>query len=651
MAIKDQTDSKANILPFDALSRTSTAVGALLFGLSPATKPDDVNALAKMSEAETARLATLTKTLAEADPKPRAQALRLRGTLLGQLATRMGTSVALLSDGKIATLRGLIEASTAAKTAAELASKQFTETPGLLPGTFGESWKLLLEVAREFAVESHGGTFPHLALEAACPLCQNKLGVEGSARIESYDAFIQQAAERAAKKARETAVVAYRAIENAQTNLGIDDALRKELDAAQLDLADARAALQQSLINRRTAALAAAAPGGDWSAIQALPADQSAGLEALKTQLFAAAKSLEDAMDPKARSAMVAEHAELDARRLLGTLKDAVLDAVEKLARHRKLRACVDATVATGISRKSTDLAKTMATPEVATALNTELKALNVHELQIVMKNVSPQGKTQFKLALEVLGGGSPASILSEGEQRAIAIASFLAEVNLGKGRGGVVFDDPVSSLDHRRRWHVAKRLVEEASKRQVIVLTHDIYFLCVLQQRADAVGSPALTQCIRKDVGGFGVQTERLPFDTLSTSKRVKDLRTMHEAVAKTHRSSAEDEAKRLSRDCYYHLRLAWERGVEEVLFQGVVTRFGEGISTKMLRYVVVEDEDHKAIDAGMTRCSKFEHDAAAHAHVPTPHPDELRAHIESLEAWRSSVVARREKVEARRT
>jgi hypothetical protein len=293
-----------------------------------------------------------------------------------------------------------------------------------------------------------------------------------------------------------------------------------------------------------------------------------------------------------------------------------------------------------------------MATQVVADALNNELKKLNVHELKVVMKPESPGGKTRFKLVLEIFGNGSAKDILSEGEQRAIAIASFLAEVNLGKGRGGVVFDDPVSSLDHRRRWHVAKRLAEEAQQRQVIVLTHDIYFLCILQQEAESVGLDFSPQCIHKSSIGFGVQTERLPFDAMTTSKRVKYLRQMCENTKRAHNAGNEQEAKQLTRDAYYHLRMAWERGVEEVLLQGAVTRFDEGISTKKLSYVVVEDSDYAEIETGMTKCSKFAaHDPALSANLPTPHPDELFVDIEALEKWRKSVEDRKETIRARRS
>ncbi len=352
------------------------------------------------------------------------------------------------------------------------------------------------------------------------------------------------------------------------------------------------------------------------------------------------------------RTPMVAEQGELVARVSLSEILETVLDAIAKFVLASQLQSCCDSITTTGISRKSTDLSRTMARQEVVDALNAELSALNVHELHATMKPESPGGKTQFKLTLELPGGGQPAAILSEGEQRAIAIASFLTEVNLAKRLGGVIFDDPVSSLDHKRRWSVASRLAKESLRRQVIVFTHDIYFLCILQQEAETLGIEPLTQCIQKGEAGFGVQSNFLPFDALVTSKRVKALRNLHNEVARVHISGDQTLATKLTREAYSHLRMAWERAVEEVLFAGVVTRFGEGVSTHMLRFVTVEDSDYKEIDVGMTRCSKFSgHDPAAAAQLPTPHPDILKADIEKLETWRLSVVNRKDAVKDRRT
>jgi len=651
MATKEQADNKPNIDLFTTLSKTQTNVGKLLTALSSKTKPDDVEALANWIVADQERIDYITKAFAETDPKQKAQVLKLRAIRFASLATRIGIAIGFVSDANVAELKSLIEKSRVAKDAAILAGQKFKETPGLLPGTGGEVWKALFDAARAFAAESHlGKTFPYLGPESSCPLCQKPLEDDGVARLEAFEKFYQQAAEKADKAARKLAEDAYLAIKNALLDLLIDETLAVELVGVNQKLADDCSTLQKALLDRRLAIHEAAKPGNDWNAIPAISVDPREALENAKTQLQAEAKVLEDSMDENAKAALIIEKAELDARLRLVDLKDAVLAAIAKYVLLDKLKACSDATAAAAISRKSTELSKTMATQEVADALNNELKKLNVHELKVMMKPESPGGKTRFKLVLEIQGNVAAKDILSEGEQRAIAIASFLAEVNLGKGRGGIVFDDPVSSLDHHRRWHVAKRLAKEAKVRQVIVLTHDIYFLCILQQEAEAAGLDLLPQCIRKAPIGFGVQDDRLPFDAMSTSKRVISLRQMHMAAATAHTTGDAEESKKLTRDTYYHLRLAWERGVEEVLFQGAVTRFGEGVSTQKLSYVEVDDTDYKAIDAGMTKSSKFAHDPALGALLPTPHPDELLADIDALETWRKIVEKRKDGVRARR-
>lgn len=652
MATKEKVDNRPNVEVFAALGKTQTQVGKLLASLSAKTKPQDVEALSTLAEAEQERLVALNKMLAETDPKQTAKILKLRATRFASLSTRIGTAIDLVNDSSVANLKSLIDKSNIAKQAANLAGQKFKETPGLLPGTGGDAWKALFDAARAYAVESHPGkTFPHLGPESACPLCQKPLELDGDSRLEAFEVFYQQAAEKAEKAARKLAVEAYQATKQANMDLLIDEALEKELEDLDTKLSDDFANLQKSLLDRQSAILDASKPENDWSAIPVLPKGLREVLDSAKDKLLAEAKTLEDSMDEKAKIALISEKAELDARFRLSELKDSVLNTIAKFVLIKKLTICFDAAATTPISRKSTELSKTMATQEVADALNNELKKLNVHELKVMMKPESPGGKTRFKLVLEIQGNATAKDILSEGEQRAIAISSFLTEVNLGKRRGGIIFDDPVSSLDHRRRWHVAKRLAEEAQQRQVIVLTHDIYFLCILQQEADTAGIDLTTQCIRKAPAGFGVQTDRLPFDAMSTTKRVKSLRLMHETTARAHEAGDDDEAKRLTRDTYYNLRLAWERGVEEVLFQGAVTRFGEGISTQKLSYVVVEDPDYAMIDAGMSKSSKFAHDPALGAHLPTPHPDELLADIEALETWRKSVEMRKNSIRARRT
>lgn len=644
--------TRPNLAMFATLAASQTAVGKLVSGLSAKTKPEDIERLATLSEDEATRLDTLTKALTEPAPEAKAQALRHRASRFADLSLRMKTSLAIVDAAKVEALRQKVLQSNLAKQAAELASVEFKTKPGQLAHTGSEVWKSLFVAAREFAALSHPDkALADLGPDDPCPMCQNPLKEKGVERLAAFDKFIREETETAERAARAAAVAAYQEIAQSTFDLRLDRALLDDLENQEPGLGERCAALQKALVERRDSIKKAAGPAGDWTAVVQVENESVELLDAHVLSLGEQAKAFDAVADEKAKQAMVSECAELADRKKFADLKSAALDAVEKLALHFKLSNCATAAGGTAaISRKSTELTKSVATREVADALNRELQSLDVHELKVVMKPETVKGKPQFKLVLEVPGHASAKDILSEGEQRAIAIASFLAEVNLGPNLGGVVFDDPVSSLDHRRRWHVARRLAEESKRRQVIVLTHDIYFLCILQQEAARAGVEVEPQCIRKAPAGFGVQSDRLPFDSMSTSKRVKSLREMQAHAMAKHKEGDEEEKQRLVRLAYYHLRLAWERGVEEVLLQGAVQRFDEGISTQKLSYVTVEDSDYATIEAGMSKSSKFAHDPAAGVQLPSPHPDELLADVDALETWRKAIEARKEAVRKRR-
>lgn len=118
-----------------------------------------------------------------------------------------------------------------------------------------------------------------------------------------------------------------------------------------------------------------------------------------------------------------------------------------------------------------------------------------------------------------------------------------------------------------------------------------------------------------------------------------------------KAKKDGDDDRLRTVTTTAYGKLRLAWERCVEEVLLNGVVQRFGEGVSTQKLKAVLVTDEDYKIVEAGMSKSSKFEHDAASPVgRLPIPDPDELAADIEGLEAFRVAVDKRNKQgIEAR--
>jgi energy-coupling factor transporter ATP-binding protein EcfA2 len=618
-----------------------TAVGKLIASLSARTTKLQIDALAALTPENWVQRETLSKSLKENNPKEKATQLRLRARRIAAVATDANTKCAFVDQAAVIKLRNLSDSYRAAKAAAELAVKAFNQSEKLLPGTGGEAWRELFEAARKFSLHSHPDKkFPELGAETPCPLCQQPLA-EGAARMKRFEEFIQQEAEKTAQVRRSALAAEYKPFIARVLTLSLDDATLIELEALDSQLAAAVKACGP-LLTARQELMKAAVLSHQWDSVDQPLVNPTVRLQALADKLNAEAEALEKAADEKARTALQKTLDELDARVKLTQVKDAVVTAVTKLVHQSRLMQCVSAVKTNTISLKASELAEKVVSNELAEALNREFKLLGVGSLHVSLQSRTDRGKALHKLRLELPQIRNPGEILSEGEQRAVAIASFLAEVGLSGSKGGIVFDDPVSSLDQRRRERVAKRLALEATKRQVIVFTHDIYFLCLLAEEAKLANVSIVTESLVRRSEGFGVTDPDLPFEGKSAGKRIGALRLEQQSIAKLFNDGDEQEFRKATVGAYSQLRMAWERAVEEVLLRAVVLRFRKGVETQRLNGVIVEDEDYAQVNAGMTKCSNYAHDKALLGGVAVPEPEELLTDIMALETWRQRIEGR---------
>lgn len=620
-----------------------TAVGKLIAGLSAKTTMAQIEALANLAPEELEQRETLEKSLKENNPKEKAGLLRLRARRIAVIAKNATEKGLVVSPETIAKLKALADQFRTAQAAAALAAKNFKEGENLLPGTGGEAWRELFDAARKFALEAHPDKqFPDLGADAACPLCQQPLAA-GAERLLRFEAFIQEEAEKTTQARRQALAVEYRPFAASVMALNLDEATQAEI--AEIDsplVADTKTF--EAALTARHEAIKAAIISHDWTGLDQALVSPAARLQALADKLNTEAEALEKASNEDARAAMQKQLGELDARVKLSQVKEAVVTAVAKLEHQVKLKNCLTAVRTNAISLKASELAEKVVSKELADALNREFKALGVGNLSVSLQSRADRGKALHKLKLQLPHVRSPGEILSEGEQRAIAIGSFLAEVGLSGEKGGIVFDDPVSSLDHRRRERVAKRLAVESVHRQVIIFTHDIYFLCLLAEEAKQVGAPVVTQSLTRRAEGFGIADPELPFEGKNAGKRIGALKAQQQDIAKLHREGDDQEHHRQTVDAYFRLRMAWERAVEEVLLREVILRFRKGVETQRLVGVSVDDDDYAQVNAGMSKCSNYAHDKAMMGGVAVPDPDELLADILALENWRTQVHKRSE-------
>jgi len=372
--------------------------------------------------------------------------------------------------------------------------------------------------------------------------------------------------------------------------------------------------------------------------LAALPADPVPALTALKKTLEQQALTLEKSMTPQERQARVAELAELEARARLAEVLPLVLKAVEAARLDAIYAEALRQTDTRGLTRKVGELQEKAVSAGLTAALETELKALGLSGLKVNLELRGSKGTGLQKLKLDLpkpVEKMKLSDVLSEGEQRAIAIASFLAEAGLSHGKSGIVFDDPVCSLDHTRRETIAKRLAREAAVRQVIVFTHDLAFVWEMVEAAKNAGAPYKGVHVFSSQNVKGLAKDSLPHEGGKLEARLNGIRDLAAKARKALEKDMDHDAYDFHvRRSYGLLRDCWERLIEEVMFGETVRRFRNGVNTKNLKRAYVDDEDFEAVWHGMTRCSCFTHDAPTDAVVDLPQPDAFLADIEAFAA-----------------
>lgn len=613
-----------------------TKVGKLIAGLSYKTVITDVQQTGTLSQEETASLAELDRILAEADPNATANAVRRQAQRLTEVAERLDKAISWVKDEEISVLRALVDAAAVTAEAERIAAENFRAGETLLPGTGEPIWRALFDSARRYSEEVAylGHPFPHTE-SASCVLCQQPL-TDGAGRLTRFDAFIKADAAKAAEQARTALNDGIGKITRAILSQKMADSTKRDLEDLEVDLARLVATFEAGIEGLRTAILKAA-KSNDWTALPTLPTDPRPKVRDHATRLVAAAAALDSAADATARQKLVKERDELKARQQLSGVLTAVVELVERLKLKNQLEAC-DADLKTKrITEKSKAFATVGVNQALSAALDDEFQKLSIGHIKTKLIPRGGKGKNTYRLGLDLPTAINLEEILSEGEQRAIAIGSFLAELRQANHRGGIIFDDPVSSLDHMRRLRVAARLAEEAKHRQVIVFTHDTVFLAMLQDAADEVGITHLTQNLecRADLPGYVIPG--LPWDHQTYKERMTALKANQGAMVKTWPAHPSAADTKLMREQYSLLRSTIEQAIEEVVFSKVVRRHHEYVQAGLLKKVMGFDTaEHAEYDHLYKRCHKVTsaHNPSSGMHASVPTAVEFGQDLAALEA-----------------
>jgi energy-coupling factor transporter ATP-binding protein EcfA2 len=628
-----------------------TSVGRLIRSLTYNTDVAEVGNLAKLTHDELDRLERLRLLMVKIEasrPEVRAAQCRHFKSRIEKLRHGITALDSGLSAENCSNLKLLETKFREATEAARLASEEaFKNQP--LQGVGSGPWREMFEAARRYSesLAYPGHSFPYTADESCCVLCQQPLGDEAKQRMQDFEKFIKQDTTREAEIAEKALKLAWDNFCGLQLQPELaDPAIVEEI--GEVD-SDCKEVLLQHLKSAKTlaASIRQSHEKHEWGEMAPLSPTPVPCLNALVEDMETRAKEWEATAQPRDQQELRNEFEELNARKVLSARKSLVLDHISKQIYQHQIQKCIESTNTLEISLEGKKIMNEAVTQVLRNNLNSELHSLGAGHVRLDLVQKARAGTTLHCLKLQstAYANVSVSDVLSEGEQRAVAIASLLAEVRRASHFSGLIFDDPVSSLDHIWRDKVAKRLVREGIDRQIIIFTHDITFLCRIQKECDEQGVPIHKAAVQLGAEGYGICNPpyAVPWEAMKVQERVEHLYLRCKEVEKEYNSRHADKYRDLSRDCYDLLRQCWERAVEEVLFNKVVERFDPEVNTKSLIGVSVTDDDYLKIDHAMAKCSEVMHDTAAAANKPMPPPEELRQDIESLNTFVQEIRARR--------
>ena len=266
-----------------------------------------------------------------------------------------------------------------------------------------------------------------------------------------------------------------------------------------------------------------------------------------------------------------------------------------------------------------------------------------------IVRSGGKYGSPQYQVRLFAKPDAKVHEILSEGERTCVALASFMTELATAGHHSALVFDDPVSSLDHRWRRKVAERLVDEAAQRQVIVFTHDLVFVNDLVDRAEHQGLPLRLNTVSRGSTGAGRVAEGLPWKAQSVEDRIDKMEKAARAAKVLYESNREDEYDADAVRIYSQLRASWERALEDIAFYRVVQRHRDYVNTKDLKKVsALTTTDCDAFAAGFKRCCDIvdAHDPSGGRNAASPPPSDVLQDIQALKDWVASLRLRQKQI-----
>lgn len=628
-----------------------TAGAKWIAALSATTKDADVDARCTFGqELESERLSAEQAIHQKNVPERLAAITASLGTIATAEKYISNLKMAFHDDTARAIVKARLDAVSKRKTASEEADKVFAKAS--LEGVGQETWRALWEEARKYSEHTayHGTAFPATGEGSKCVLCQQQLDDDAKARLVSFEQFVKGGLEAAATKAEKD----LKSLLSKGPTMPEDGAWKLQCGVLQFDIALTNTS--HGLLKARWDAIQSSAeaesiPQFDWT-----PFEQK--ISALKGALETEQKTLNELKNDDKRRALEARLAELQCVKWLSENKQSIVDEVQRRKKLKEIDAALALTKTNTLTTKANELSEFEVTKDYQGRFLSELSLLGGKKIPIsTSSRKQGKGKVSIGLAINSSKAATDATqILSEGESRVVALAAFLADIAGSGEPTPFIFDDPISSLDQTYEEAVVNRLVELSKTRQVIVFTHRLSMIALLEEAVGKVEKQAeaaketppvkLTVHTLHKLGSSSGIVEKSIVKNSNTQKaanalRDQELPKLRKFLEAKDVAGYEIQAKYMCST----FRTLVENSVEKVLMNGVVARFRRSVETKnkIGALAKINADDCTMIEDLMTRYSVFEHSQSNELPSGTPDYDQLKEDIEKFAMWVGEFASRK--------
>ncbi len=485
--------------------------------------------------------------------------------------------------------------------------REFTESDNPLPKVCSNEWENLWKAAIAFI----GGAYPIDKIGDTCPLCMQSITGDAKERIIKFHAWVS-------------------------------NDIKKKLDTVEAFLIPKRQLLKDIEQSLAIPANLTDAMKSDHTLQEKVSLFMSNAVENLKTLKEKIGSGKFQEQDFKETKIIDYLFGKIDAETetekmgVVGQLDKDITqldapDTPEQIALYEKLKAnktCSElqkeikqlrlydrifdnygkadkACVTTAISSTKTTLNKTFLGDRFNELVKAE-KDFFALPYEITFNISSQSGKSMQELKSTNAGELSPAQFMSEGEAKIASLSCFISEYKMSDAKIPLIFDDPITSLDHNFQSLVVKRLIELAKETQVVIFTHNLVFSNELCREAEVAGINTRLTFLKCERGVSGVEHTG-EWEVKKIGSKIQFIR---EELAKL-----DDNAHNDIRSLGGKIREIWEQSIEDTLFNGTVTRFNKEVKTQSLEEVRIDDDIYPMVYAGMTKTSAWANHSQAAA------------------------------------